>query len=102
MGAADALQAERVNKWKLPGRRFVNLYGPTEAAIACTEYECGHVAWQSSPPIGRPELNRRVYVGARWNNLVPKGVPGELLLGGGGDLRPGGLTPAGVARAESR
>jgi len=49
MGGADALPAELVNKWNLPGRRFVNLYGPTEAAIACTEYECEHVAWQSSP-----------------------------------------------------
>jgi amino acid adenylation domain-containing protein len=91
MGGADALPAELVNKWNLPGRRFVNLYGPTEAAIACTEYECEHVVWQSSPPIGRPELNRRVYVVDRWDNLVPKGVPGELLIGGDEGLARGYL-----------
>jgi amino acid adenylation domain-containing protein len=91
MGGADALPAELVNRWNLPGRRFVNLYGPTEAAIACTEYECEHVAWQSSPPIGHPELNRRVYVVDRWNNLVPKGVPGELLIGGDEGLARGYL-----------
>ena len=87
MGGAEVLPPELVNKWNLPGRRFVNLYGPTEAAIACTEYECEHVEWRSSPPIGRPEVNRQVYVVDRWNNLVPRGVAGELLIGG----EPGGL-----------
>jgi amino acid adenylation domain-containing protein len=82
MGGAEVLPPELVNKWNLPGRRFVNLYGPTEAAIACTEYECPHITWQSPPPIGRPEVNRRVYIVDRWRNLVPKGVPGELLVGG--------------------
>lgn len=82
MGGAEALPAEVVNRWNLPGRRFVNLYGPTEAAIACTEYECEQVEWRSSPPIGHPELNRQVYVVDRWGDLAPVGVPGELLIGG--------------------
>jgi amino acid adenylation domain-containing protein len=91
MGGADALPAELVNKWNLPGRRFVNLYGPTEAAVACTEYECEHVEWRSSPPIGHPELNRRVYVVDEWGNLAPVGVPGELLIGGDEGLARGYL-----------
>jgi acyl-coenzyme A synthetase/AMP-(fatty) acid ligase/acyl carrier protein len=82
MGGAEVLPPELVEKWNLPGRRFVNLYGPTEAAIACTEYECPHIRWQSPPPIGRPQVNRQVYIVDKWRNLVPRGVPGELLIGG--------------------
>ncbi|HEY0169231.1 MAG TPA: amino acid adenylation domain-containing protein [Jatrophihabitans sp.] len=82
MGGAEVLPPELVNKWNLPGRTFVNLYGPTEAAIACTEYKCPHIDWQTSPPIGRPQVNRQVYVVDQRQNLVPKGVPGELLIGG--------------------
>lgn len=87
MGGAEVLPPELVNKWNLPGRSYVNLYGPTEAAIACTEYRCPHQEWTVSPPIGRPQVNRQVYVVDRWLNLVPPGVAGELLVGG----EPGGL-----------
>jgi amino acid adenylation domain-containing protein len=91
MCGADALPGEAVNKWNLPGRRFVNLYGPTEAAVACTEYECEHVTWRSGPPIGRPEFNRLLYVVDPAGNLVPRGVPGELMIGGDEGLARGYL-----------
>jgi amino acid adenylation domain-containing protein len=87
MGGAEVLPPELVNKWNQPGRSYVNLYGPTEAAIACTEYRCPHQQWTVSPPIGRPQVNRQVYVVDRSLNLVPRGVAGELLVGG----EPGGL-----------
>jgi amino acid adenylation domain-containing protein len=82
MSGADAVPAEMVNKWNLPGRRFVDLYGPTEAAVACTEYVCEHVDWDTPPPIGFPEFNRLMYVVDQFGNLVPCGVPGELQIGG--------------------
>jgi amino acid adenylation domain-containing protein len=92
MGGAEALPAELVTKWNLPGRLFVNLYGPTEAAVACIEYPCEHIVWQSSPPIGFPELGRQMYVVDRGDRLVPVGVPGELLIGGdAAGLSPGYL-----------
>ncbi|MGC7094455.1 non-ribosomal peptide synthetase [Amycolatopsis lurida] len=87
MNGADRLPAELVNKWNLPGRRFVNLYGPTEAAVACTEYVCEHVTWRTGPPIGVPEPNRLLYVVDPAGELVPRGVPGELLIGGEGLAR---------------
>ena len=87
MGGAEVLPPELVNKWNTGDRRYVNLYGPTEAAVACTEYECPHIDWQVSPPIGRPHVNRQVYVVDGSMNLVPRGVAGELLIGG----EPGGL-----------
>ncbi|MGW1374653.1 non-ribosomal peptide synthetase [Streptomyces sp. NPDC002446] len=91
MGGAEALPAELVNKWNLPGRKFVNLYGPTEASVATTEYLCEHREWQSSPPIGRPEFSRLHYVVDKEFNLVPVGVPGELLIGGDEGLSRGYL-----------
>jgi amino acid adenylation domain-containing protein len=91
MSGADAVPAEMVNKWNLPGRRFVDLYGPTEAAIACTEYVCEGTDWRTPPPIGHPELNRIMYVVDRWGNLAPVGVPGELLIGGDEGLARGYL-----------
>jgi amino acid adenylation domain-containing protein len=91
MGGAEVLPPELVNKWNLPGRTYLNLYGPTEAAIACTEYVCEHTVWRASPPIGRPEVNRHVYVVDRHGNLVPRGVPGELLIGGEEGLAVGYL-----------
>lgn len=91
MGGAEALPAELVNKWNLPGRKFVNLYGPTEASVATTEYLCEHKEWKSSPPIGRPEFGRLHYVVDKELNLVPVGVPGELLIGGDDGLSRGYL-----------
>lgn len=82
VGGAEGLDPALVNKWNLPGRTFLNLYGPTEGAVAQTEYKVDHLEWTTSPPIGRPHPNRQVYVVDRWNNLVPKGVSGELLIGG--------------------
>ncbi|WNI18863.1 non-ribosomal peptide synthetase [Actinacidiphila sp. ITFR-21] len=82
MGGAEVLPPELVNKWNLPGRTYLNLYGPTECAIGQTSYVVEQREWTTPPPIGRPQLNRQVYVVDRWDNLVPKGVPGELLIGG--------------------
>jgi amino acid adenylation domain-containing protein len=82
MGGAEVLPPDLVNKWNLPGRRYLNLYGPTECAIGQTEYLVEHAEWQAPPPIGRPQVNRQVYIVDRWDNLAPKGVNGELLIGG--------------------
>ena len=97
MGGAEVLPPELVNKWNLPGRTYLNLYGPTECAIGQTSYEVEHIEWTTPPPIGRPQLNRQVYVVDRWNNLVPRGVNGELLIGGQeGGLARGYLNQPGM------
>jgi amino acid adenylation domain-containing protein len=91
MAGGDVLPADAVNRWNLPGRRFVNMYGPTEAAISCTEYVCHGRDRTTPPPIGRPQVNRQIYVVDRDGNPVPIGVPGELLVGGDGGLARGYL-----------
>ena len=91
MAGGEAVPAEVVNKWNIAGRRLINVYGPTEAAVGCTSYECPHLEWRSAPPIGAPFPDRRMYVVDKWGNLLPRGVPGELLIGGGEGLARGYL-----------
>ncbi|MEV7969497.1 amino acid adenylation domain-containing protein [Sphaerisporangium sp. NPDC088356] len=62
--------------------RLWNMYGPTETTIWST-------AWQvperpGSVSIGGPIANTRVYVVDEELELVPDGVPGELVIGGDG------------------
>ncbi len=59
-----------------------NLYGPTEASIDVTYWKCGQPTLCSAVPIGRPEANTQLYVVDEQGDLVPVGVPGELLIGG--------------------
>lgn len=95
----EALSADLVNRWNLPGRTFVNAYGPTEAAIGCTAHVCERRAWRSPPPIGRPLEHRRLYVVDRSGDLAPVGVPGELLIGGDEGLSRGYLNQPGLTDA---
>ena len=78
-----ALAAEFLRR--MPGELH-NLYGPTEAAIDVSSWHCTPetVVGRTRLPIGRPIQNTRLYVVDCWDNPVPAGVPGELLIGGVG------------------
>lgn len=64
-----------------------NLYGPTEAAVDVTYWACRRDTVRKIVPIGRPIANIRIYIVDRYNNPVPIGVPGELLIAGVGVAR---------------
>jgi amino acid adenylation domain-containing protein len=64
-----------------------NLYGPTEAAIDVSSYYCKNITEQENVPIGKPIQNTELYVLDKALNLCPKGVPGELYIGGVGLAR---------------
>jgi amino acid adenylation domain-containing protein/FkbM family methyltransferase len=73
--------------WKLLGQhraRFFNVYGPTETTVNASVEE---IAEGSSPNIGRPIANGRVYILDASLNPVPIGVRGELCIGGAGVAR---------------
>ncbi|HEY9088429.1 MAG TPA: amino acid adenylation domain-containing protein [Anaerolineaceae bacterium] len=78
----------------LPGAehvRWINTYGPTEAAITTTMFEPSPTSndaktW-SRFPIGLPLPNHSVYVLDENRELVARGVPGELYIGGDVALR---------------
>ncbi|MEK6424794.1 MAG: amino acid adenylation domain-containing protein, partial [Burkholderia gladioli] len=85
--SGEALPAELANRALalLPNVGVFNLYGPTEAAIDVTHWTC--VAGADNVPIGRPIANIQTYVLDDALNLAPRGVAGELYLGGVGLAR---------------
>ncbi|MFL5347180.1 MAG: amino acid adenylation domain-containing protein [Hyalangium sp.] len=68
--------------------QFFNAYGPTEATVYALLHPITEVAeGATSVPIGRPMPNVQAYVLDRHLRPVPRGVPGELYLGGEGLAR---------------
>ncbi|MBB5801932.1 amino acid adenylation domain-containing protein [Saccharothrix ecbatanensis] len=60
---------------------FHNAYGPTETTVCATAHRCDpdEGVW---PPIGRPLQNLSVRVVSEGLRLAPRGVVGELAVGG--------------------
>jgi amino acid adenylation domain-containing protein/non-ribosomal peptide synthase protein (TIGR01720 family) len=65
---------------RLGATELHNLYGPTEAAVDVTYFECK----PGLPviPIGRPVDNTSIYLLDASGSPVPRGVRGELYIGG--------------------
>ena len=89
VAGGEKLVPETLHLWQQTGLRsvrLVNAYGPTETTIAATLYDidCWSEATLAADtvPIGRPLPNRRLYILDRNDNLVPRGVVGELHIGG--------------------
>ena len=81
----EALPRELADRLLDCGRELWNVYGPTETTVWSTLERVrpgkGPVA------IGRPIANTQVYIVDRSMQLLPAGVPGELLIGGLGVAR---------------
>ena len=71
-------------RWCKPGRVIYNSYGPTEATVVATMAE---VRPDEPVTIGGPIANYTCYVADEANNLLARGVEGELLIGGPGVAR---------------
>ncbi|UII29506.1 amino acid adenylation domain-containing protein [Fulvivirga maritima] len=69
------------NLRKMANNRYqiFNNYGPTENTVVSTS---GQLEYGGHISIGRPIANSQVYIIDRNGNLVPKGVKGELYVGG--------------------
>jgi acyl-coenzyme A synthetase/AMP-(fatty) acid ligase/acyl carrier protein len=65
--------------------KILNMYGPTETTIWSTTHVLNGT--RDSIPIGRPIANTQLYIMDRNRQPVPIGVPGELMIGGGGVVR---------------
>ena len=63
-----------------PAYRLVNAYGPTECALFSTTYNVK--SYFEGEFIGTPLSNYQLYVIDKTMNLVPEGIPGELLICG--------------------
>ncbi|MDH5254635.1 MAG: amino acid adenylation domain-containing protein, partial [Gammaproteobacteria bacterium] len=67
-----------------PGTRLINSYGVAEATIDSTWFEAGAADPEGPVPIGTPFPGTSVYVLDAHGEPVPRGVPGELCIGGTG------------------
>jgi amino acid adenylation domain-containing protein len=82
--SGEALSAVSVTEHhrQLPAVALHNLYGPTEASVDVSYYETkGH---ESIIPIGRPIDNTQLWIVDAGLQLQPKGVWGEIWIGGVG------------------
>lgn len=81
--SGEALPVDLVNEYyRLYQAQLHNLYGPTEAAIDVTYFACHAGQDYVSVPIGRPVWNTQIYILDAQLNPVPKGVIGDLYIGG--------------------
>lgn len=83
----ERVSAGYFRRWRRcnPAVRFVNAYGPTETTITSLVHEVeGDSVPGSSVPIGRPLPGEQVTLVDPHLQLVPAGVPGEILIGGAG------------------
>ena len=78
----DAVRAA-VKRW--PGVRFVNGYGPTETTtFAATHFSNDESGGTKIIPIGSPIRGTALYILDAHLEPVPRGVAGELYIGGAG------------------
>ncbi|WP_025130130.1 non-ribosomal peptide synthetase [Pseudomonas sp. PH1b] len=86
MCSGEALPGSLVRRFKqqLPATALHNLYGPTEAAVDVTAWDCAGPLAQTpdNTPIGKPIANTRMYLLDPQRQPVPRGVVGELYIGG--------------------
>ncbi|WP_299188228.1 non-ribosomal peptide synthetase [uncultured Aquimarina sp.] len=68
---------------------YYNAYGPTETSICGSVFkmETKDVLVGENIPIGKPITNAKIYVLDKSNRLQPKGVLGEICIGGEGVAR---------------
>ncbi|HEU4559658.1 MAG TPA: amino acid adenylation domain-containing protein, partial [Longimicrobium sp.] len=86
----QAVDADSVRRLLKAGRpqRLLHMYGPTETTTFCLYEQVEHVAENAlTVPLGHATGNGRVYLLDGALNPVPRGVPGEAYVSGGGVAR---------------
>ncbi|RJS23164.1 non-ribosomal peptide synthetase [Corallococcus sp. H22C18031201] len=82
----EALTPATCRAWfeRYPRIPLVNAYGPAECADTASLHTMHAPPSGASTPIGAPKANMEVYVLDAGLQPVPRGVPGELYIGGTG------------------
>ncbi|KAF7770032.1 hypothetical protein PCIT_a2978 [Pseudoalteromonas citrea] len=81
----EALDMDLLSKLQATFGRVINVYGPTETVIWSCAYDCTNSS--NAAVIGRPLANEKCYLLDENLQPVPKGVVGELFIGGAGLAR---------------
>lgn len=85
----EALYRSVLEKWLryAPETRLINEYGPTETVVGCAVHEvraANNAEENAAIPIGNPIANTSLYILDANGDLAPRGVIGELAIGGAG------------------
>ncbi|UII31954.1 non-ribosomal peptide synthase/polyketide synthase [Fulvivirga ulvae] len=86
----EALSPVKLRRWyaKYPHIKLVNMFGITETTVHVTYKEVGEYEIENNiSNIGKPIPTLSVYVLDKYKRLVPRGVAGELYVGGEGVSR---------------
>jgi amino acid adenylation domain-containing protein len=85
--AGSECSAKLLRRWQQQVA-FHNAYGPTEASVCVAVYDASREPFEGDTvPIGRPLLNKRIYVVGPDRQLQPVGAQGELWVSGVGTSR---------------
>ncbi len=85
LSGGEALSSELAERLFNCGRELWNLYGPTETTIWSTLEQV--MPGNKNISIGTPIANTEIYILDSRQQLLPIGVPGELVIGGLGVAR---------------
>ncbi|MCP4214565.1 MAG: amino acid adenylation domain-containing protein, partial [bacterium] len=86
LSGGDVCPPSLANKWK-SRTAFFNKYGPTETTVTSIETAAEIDGHLTSISIGKPIDNTCVYILDEYKKPVPRGVAGELYIGGDGVAR---------------
>lgn len=80
----ETLSAALVRRCReaFPQATLHNFYGPTETAVSVTGWTCPDGALPEVVPIGKPGANTRIYLLDAAGRPVPRGMRGEIYIGG--------------------
>ncbi|GAB3038463.1 hypothetical protein GCM10027285_23040 [Oleiagrimonas citrea] len=67
---------------QLPNADLTHLYGSSETAVLSTSWDCTNNVIPDRVPIGTPGANTRIYILDELGRPVPRGVRGEIHVGG--------------------
>jgi amino acid adenylation domain-containing protein len=65
-----------------PYCELYNLYGPTEGAVDVCYWHCPRIIKGDIVPIGRPVVNKRLYILGCAKDALPPNIEGEIFIGG--------------------
>ena len=82
LSGGEALSRQLANKLLSLNIELWNMYGPTETTIWSSVHQVQ--AGKAPIPLGKPIANTQLYIVDEFGALTPKGVPGELYIGGHG------------------
>ncbi len=77
-------ELDALRRISLPGTRLLNSYGVAEATIDSSWFDASLATVDGPVPVGNAMPGTTLYVLDAHGEPVPRGVPGELYVGGGG------------------